>query len=632
MPDLHPIPVDTTTPPPTRPTPPHPRLPRRILLALAVLLLLLLAALLPPYINVNHYQRRIVTSISSSLGRPVHLDNITLNLLPLPSFTLQNFVVDEDPAFGDEPIIRAGSVTASLRASSLWRRRVEFSTISFQDPSVNLVHNPDGKWNLDSILLQASRVSSAPTAEKHPGPAPRFPYIEATGARINLKLGQEKTPFSLTDTAFALWQPDPGQWRFRLKGAPARTDTDVSDTGRLELEASLGRASTLRDVPLTLHATWRSPPLGQTTRFLTGSDAGLRGDMALIVEATGTVGEAALHAHLHLTDLRRDRFVPEHPLTLDLDCLSDARRQFHTFTGIRCAWPVAGTDHALVALTGTVPDLRTPAALDLQLGASRLPSNTLLTWLRIASRRIPPDLTATGSLNGTLAFNSTHPGPAQAQPAPSALTPSPLWTGEATLGPLSLSSPALGAMPLAIGELNLTTGPAALPTRRSASSTPSLNRGGATNPPETRGVTLLPTTLDLGGKDPALLDGFFNHSGYRLHLTGTALPTRLAAVAKAIPLFGTGLSAILTPAPPNTSSIPSGPLLNATVPSAAATSPGNPAEMSSAPATSPVAGIPAHLDLTATATWSGPQTWTDNTRSPTPPTSPITHRRKHHRR
>ncbi len=559
--------LSTTTPQAPR------RLPRHILLAIGVLSLFLLLAFLPPYINVNHYQRRIVTSISSSLGRPVHLDTITLNLLPLPSFTLQNFVVDEDPAFGAEPIIRAQSVTARLRATSLWRRRVEFSTISFEDPSVNLVHNPDGKWNLDSILLQASRVSSAPTANKHPGPAPRFPYIEATGARINLKLGQEKTPFSLTDTTFALWQPDPTQWRFRLKGVPARTDTDVSDTGRLELEGSLGRAAALRDVPLNLQATWRSPPLGQTTRLLTGSDLGLRGDMALLAEAIGTVGESALHTHLHLTDLRRDQFVPEHPLTVDLDCLSDARREFHTFTDIRCSWPIAGTDHGLVALTGTIPDLRTPGALDLQLGATRLPANTLLTWLRIATRRIPAGLSATGSLNGTLAFDSTHPDP-WVSPAAG------FWTGQATLSHLVLTSPVLGDTPLSIEDLNLTTVAALPPSRRNVPT-----------PPPIRGITLQPTALSLGGKDPAALDGHLDRSGYRLHLTGPAIPSRLLALGQAFPLFGEGLPTVL-PTPP---------------------------------------ASPTRIDLTATRTsWTGPQTWTDNTRFsaalPAPPRRHTRHR------
>src|ERR1700744_1326544 len=98
-----------------------------VMMALALVLVLLLLSLTPPVLNVSRYERRIVTSMSESLGRPVHLDNVTLHLLPMPGFTLQNLVVSEDPAFGNEPTIRANEVVARLRVSSLWQRCVEFS-------------------------------------------------------------------------------------------------------------------------------------------------------------------------------------------------------------------------------------------------------------------------------------------------------------------------------------------------------------------------------------------------------------------------------------------------------------------------------------------------------------------------
>src|SRR5580698_770725 len=258
---------------------------RRLLYLAFAALALLLLILLPPYISLNRYQKRIANSISDSLGRPVHLDKVVLNLLPLPGFTLENFVVDEDPAFGSEPVIRANSVRATLRLSSLWRRRVEFSTISFTEPSVNLVHSASGKWNLESILLHAAHIDAAPTAQKRAGAAPRFPYIEATGARLNLKLDHEKTPISLTEADFALWLPDPQQWHLRLQAHPARTDTDVSDTGTVQLEGTLGRAASLGQVPISLSGQWRNVPLGAASRVLLGRDAGLRGYMTLLANA-----------------------------------------------------------------------------------------------------------------------------------------------------------------------------------------------------------------------------------------------------------------------------------------------------------------------------------------------------------
>src|ERR1700744_4967525 len=175
-----------------------------VMMALALLLVVLLLAITPPLLNVSRYQRRIVMSMSESMGRPVHLDNVTLHLLPMPGFTLQNFVVSEDPAFGNEPTIRANEVTATLRLSSLWQQRVEFSSVKFEDPSVNLVRSTDGRWNLEGVLLHASHVDTAPTAQQRPGAAPRLPYIEATGGGINLKLGNEKWPVARSPADFAL--------------------------------------------------------------------------------------------------------------------------------------------------------------------------------------------------------------------------------------------------------------------------------------------------------------------------------------------------------------------------------------------------------------------------------------------
>ena len=89
-----------------------------------MVVVLLFLALTPPMINVNRLQRRIAASISASLGRPVTLDRVTLHVLPMPGFTLENLVVGEEPGFGAEPVIRANVVEVTLRPSSLWRRHV----------------------------------------------------------------------------------------------------------------------------------------------------------------------------------------------------------------------------------------------------------------------------------------------------------------------------------------------------------------------------------------------------------------------------------------------------------------------------------------------------------------------------
>ena len=161
-------------------SPPRSAKRRRLVFVAAALLVLLALVFTPPLLNVSRLRRRIATSMSQSLGRPVHLDSVTLHLLPMPGFTLNNLVVSEDPAFGYEPVIRAQRVEATLRVSSLWRRHVEFSTIRFVEvdgnhPSLNIVRNAQGRWNLQEILVQAAHANTAPTGQRKAGAEPRFP-------------------------------------------------------------------------------------------------------------------------------------------------------------------------------------------------------------------------------------------------------------------------------------------------------------------------------------------------------------------------------------------------------------------------------------------------------------------------
>ncbi len=537
---------------------------RRLLYLAFATLAVLLLVLLPPLISVNRYQKRIANSISDSLGRPVHLDKVSLNLLPLPGFTLENLVVEEDPAFGSEPVIRSNSVRATLRITSLWRRRVEFSTISFTDPSVNLVHLANGKWNLESILLHAAHISAAPTAQKNAGSAPRFPYIEATGARLNFKLDHEKSPFSLTEADFALWLPDPQQWHLRIKARPTRTDTNASDTGTLQLEGTLGRAASFDQVPINLRGEWRNVPLGQASLVVFGRDAGLRGDMILSANAQGTVSNSAIQTRLQLTGARRADFVPAQPLDIDLQCLGTATGDFHSFQDIHCSWPPAGSsDPPTLAISGAIPDIRNPNSAAIEIGTPGLPAATLLDWLHVASSRVPADIAATGTLTGTLSY----------RPDPASPTP---WQGEMLLTNASLINPGAGGTSLVTGNVTLQSVTPPPPDPHHKKQPPAKQAPD----PSPSGFQLAPITLALGGKDPAILDGHFDTTGYTLHLTGMASIARLHALAAALPQFGDGLAEVL---PANR------------------------------------AAGPFRIDLTATRIWGEPQTWTDNTAHPTPP-------------
>ncbi len=387
---------------------------RRVTLVSALLAIVSAAVVLPPLINMGRYQRQITALVSRSVGRPVHLSSVELRLLPTPGFVLNDLSIGEDPAFGAEPVLSARTVVASVRIFSLWRGKMEISRISVDEASLNLVRAANGRWNLESLMLGAQpALTGAPAGNESikngstkngsikAGKPVRFPYLEATDSRVNLKNGAEKSPFSIVNTDLSLWQDDPGQWRVRLRGAPVRTDLEMNqaDTGEVRLEASLHTAAQLRDMPLKLQMDWRDAQLGQLSRLLTGSDAGWRGDVAANIEVQGTLDAAQTRGRLRVTGVRRVEFAPETPLDFDANCNFRYQHTQNAFHEVGCDTDLGdGHLHLKAELPG---DAGSPEAM---LEVKQVPLQAVLGLVRTVRSGFAPDVTARGTANGRLTY------------------------------------------------------------------------------------------------------------------------------------------------------------------------------------------------------------------------------------
>jgi hypothetical protein len=392
---------------------------RRTTQIFALLTLLAAGIVLPPLVNISHYRGQITALMSRSLGRPVHLSGVELRLLPTPGFVLHDLSVSEDPAFGAEPILSARTVVASVGLFSLWRGRLEVSRIGVDEASLNLVRNPQGRWNLESLMMGAGPSLNAPPDPSAPRAKHRaFPYLEATNSRVNLKQGIVKSPFSIVNTDLSISQdqtqdqagdrahPLASDWRIRLKGEPVRTDMEMSsaDTGELRLEATLTTATLtgsqptqLRDMPLKLQAEWREAQLGQLSRLLLGSDAGWRGDLRVDLSVVGTVDAAQTKARLRATGVRRQEFAPETPLDFDANCNFRYSRSKASVRDLACDTAI-GDGH--LNLKANLPaDTGQP---EVELAVDQVPLQAGLDLLRSLRAGFAPGINARGTATGTL--------------------------------------------------------------------------------------------------------------------------------------------------------------------------------------------------------------------------------------
>jgi len=90
--------------------------------------------------------------------------NFDVQILPSPQLDANNVTVGEDPVFGYEYFLRAERLSAGLRWMGFLRGHFEFGTMSLSKPSLILVRNAEGRWNLERWLPPAKTIPARPRA------------------------------------------------------------------------------------------------------------------------------------------------------------------------------------------------------------------------------------------------------------------------------------------------------------------------------------------------------------------------------------------------------------------------------------------------------------------------------------
>jgi len=464
---------------------------------------------------------RIVRSISLALGRPVDVGSVTLRLLPQPGFDLENFVVHEDPEFGAEPVLQSSDVMATVRVSSLLRGRLEIARLSLTEPSINLVRNSEGRWNLEKLVERAASTPVAPTSKTRREARPGFPYIEADHGRINFKFGQEKKPYALTEANFALWQDSENTWGMRLKAQPMRTDFNLSDTGLLAMAGSWQRSADLHETPVQFTLQWEGAQLGQVTKLALGQDKGWRGGVRLSAQLTGTPKNLTVETEGSIEDFRRFDISGDPALRLAARCNGHYSSADHILSGLACRAPVGDGG---ITLNGSVAPMPGSRAYDLTMLVQNLPLQPMVEFARRVKKNVPADIVAAGKLNASITLQrpvaSTGAGPA--------------WQGGGEVVALNVRS-LLTNTRLALDKIPFNISSSSNDDRGKKPGA-ERSRGSAIPPRIDPRVEVGPFSLALGRTTGATVRGQVSRSGYNFLVQGDAEVQRLLEVARTIGL------------------------------------------------------------------------------------------------
>jgi hypothetical protein len=232
-------------------------------------------------------QKKITARLAAAFGRPVEVGSYNFTLLDGPTLRAQSVTFGEDPRFGHEYFLRAESVNVRLRWQGLLLGHLQLGTVSLDHPSLNLVRNSDGDWNLAEWLPKPPPAASSAgiSGSEAPGaPALRFRRIEIDSGRINFKRGEDKLPFALVDVTGYVEPAGPGRWTMDLEAIPTRAAVIVQQAGVLHVSGQMGGTSS-RMRPAELNASWSDASVSDVLRLARSSDYGVRGLLTLMMNA-----------------------------------------------------------------------------------------------------------------------------------------------------------------------------------------------------------------------------------------------------------------------------------------------------------------------------------------------------------
>lgn len=234
----------------------------------------------------NRAKKYLTARLEQAFGRSVEVGNFGVRWIPMPGIVANRVTIGEDPRFGHEYFLRAESIAASPRWVSLFSGKLEVGTLDLSHPSLNLVRNDDGRWNVESWLPSLANSKSAPNSSiaRPPRAAAQLSRIEIDGGRINFSSGADRRPFALEELTGSIEQESAGRWRIALAAHPSRATVHLQDSGTLSVAGIIaGTAARLH--PANIELTWSDASLADALRLAMGSDPGVRGEFALQVRA-----------------------------------------------------------------------------------------------------------------------------------------------------------------------------------------------------------------------------------------------------------------------------------------------------------------------------------------------------------
>jgi AsmA protein len=373
----------------------------KILVAIGAVVVAI-AVLVPLLINANTYRPMLESQLSQSLGRQVHLGDMSFSLFS-GSLVAKDVSISDDPAFSNQPFLQAKSLKIGVEVGPLiFHRQLKVTHFASEQPDIHLIHSAKGPWNFSSIGKQGVSAANTP---QHQAMFPDLAVGEVAideGRATVSDLPATGQPLvydhvNLTATQFSF-----------VKRFPFTLSAALPGGGSLKIEGQAGPVSERDAADTPLDANIKLTHFDPVAAGAVQKDQGfaMLGDLTAHVHSDGQT--LATTGTLHADKLQLVRNGAPAPKPVDVDF--DLAQNLQTHAGIvRRIAIKTGTVAALVG--GTFQQNAQQTDLNLRLTGQNLSIDQLESLLPALGVRLPSGSALRG---GVLTTDLIIRGPANA--------------------------------------------------------------------------------------------------------------------------------------------------------------------------------------------------------------------------
>src|SRR5450755_4596766 len=112
---------------------------------------------IPLLVNVNNFRPQIESNLSTALGRPVKVGNLSLSIFS-GSVGADQLSIADDPKFSNAPFIQAKSLRVGVELMPLiFSKQLNVTNLLIDHPEITLLRNREGIWNFSSLGNQSAQ-------------------------------------------------------------------------------------------------------------------------------------------------------------------------------------------------------------------------------------------------------------------------------------------------------------------------------------------------------------------------------------------------------------------------------------------------------------------------------------------